>query len=205
MVAWFAPFLTSVWWHIGKYEIKNIFSKSFKSLYFWLGIWVQGPYFDGKNTLHSLSMFITTSELCGFGIGFGIGRKYRPITVSVSVSGRNQNYGFGRSLTLIDQRYSILHAHEDVCSLIIDKLSFWVLMSIPEWRIKLGSYRSQMSDANFVPQRCCCVLRVFLTINFNASDLILILTNLSSSHGDRFKSLQYPFNLNVVLENPIIA
>ena len=99
MVAWFAPFLTSVWWHIGKYEIKNIFSKSFKSLYFWLGIWVQGPYFDGKNTPHSLSMFITTSELCGFGIGFGIGRKYRPITVSVSVSGRNQNGGFGRSLT----------------------------------------------------------------------------------------------------------
>ena len=98
MVAWFAPFLTSVWWHIGKYEIKNIFSKSFKSLYFWLGIWVQGPYFDGKNTPHSLSMFITTSELCGFGIGFGIGRKYRPITVSVSVSGRNQNGGFGRSL-----------------------------------------------------------------------------------------------------------
>ena len=43
-------------------------------------------------------MFITTSELCGFGIGFGIGRKYRPITVSVSVSGRNQNGGFGRSL-----------------------------------------------------------------------------------------------------------
>ena len=99
MVAWFAPFLTSVWWHIGKYEIKNIFSKSFKSLYFWLGIWVQGPYFDGKNTPHSLSMFITTSELCGFGIGFGIGRKYRPITVSVSVSGRNQNGGFGRSLS----------------------------------------------------------------------------------------------------------
>ena len=98
MVAWFAPFLTSVWWHIGKYEIKNIFSKSFKSLYFWLGIWVQGPYFDGKNTPHSLFMFITTSELCGFGIGFGIGRKYRPITVSVSVSGRNQNGGFGRSL-----------------------------------------------------------------------------------------------------------
>ena len=27
MVAWFAPFLTSVWWHIGKYEIKNIFFK----------------------------------------------------------------------------------------------------------------------------------------------------------------------------------
>ena len=43
-------------------------------------------------------MFITTSELCGFGIGFGIGRKYQPITVSVSVSGRNQNSGFGRSL-----------------------------------------------------------------------------------------------------------
>ena len=43
-------------------------------------------------------MFITTSELCGFGIGFGIGRKYRPITVSVSVLGRNQNGGFGRSL-----------------------------------------------------------------------------------------------------------
>ena len=43
-------------------------------------------------------MFITTSELCGFGIGFGIGRKYRPITVSVLVSGRNQNGGFGRSL-----------------------------------------------------------------------------------------------------------
>ena len=103
MVAWFAPFLTSVWWHIGKYEIKNIFSKSFKSLYFWLGIWVQGPYFDGKNTPHSLSMFITTSELCGFGIGFGIGRKYRPITVSVSVSGRNQNGGFGRSLNCLDE------------------------------------------------------------------------------------------------------
>ena len=102
MVAWFAPFLTSVWWHIGKYKIKDIFSKSFKSLYFWLGIWVQGPYFDGKNTPHSLSMFITTSELCGFGIGFGIGRKYRPITVSVSVSGRNQNGGFGRSLQLRD-------------------------------------------------------------------------------------------------------
>ena len=102
MVAWFPPFLTSVWWHIGKYEIKNIFSKSFKSLYFWLGIWVQGPYFDGKNTPHSLSMFITTSELCGFGIGFGIGRKYRPITVSVSVSGRNQNGGFGRSLLRIN-------------------------------------------------------------------------------------------------------
>ena len=99
MVAWFPPFLTSVWWHIGKYEIKNIFSKSFKSLYFWLGIWVQGPYFDGKNTPHSLSMFITTSELCGFGIGFGIGRKYRPITVSVSVSGLNQNSGFSRSLS----------------------------------------------------------------------------------------------------------
>ena len=100
---------------------------------------------------------------------------------------------------------SILHAHEEVCSPIINKLSFWVLMPIPEWRIKLGSYRSQMSDANFVPQRCCCVVRVFFTINFNASDSILILTNLSSSHGDRFKSLQYPFNLNVVLENPIIA
>jgi hypothetical protein len=48
-------------------------------------------------------MFITTSELCGFGIGFGIGRKYRPITVSVSVSGRNQNGGFGRSLFVIEQ------------------------------------------------------------------------------------------------------
>ena len=47
-------------------------------------------------------MFITTSELCGFGIGFGIGRKYRPITVSVSVSGRNQNGGFGRSLMYIE-------------------------------------------------------------------------------------------------------
>ena len=30
--------------------------------------------------------FITTFEICGFGIGYGIGRKYRPITVSVSVS-----------------------------------------------------------------------------------------------------------------------
>ena len=51
-------------------------------------------------------MFITTSELCGFGIGFGIGRKYRPITVSVLVSGRNQNGGFGRSLVLGLQRAS---------------------------------------------------------------------------------------------------
>ena len=33
--------------------------------------------------------FITTSEICGFGIGYGIGRKYRPITVSVSVSALN--------------------------------------------------------------------------------------------------------------------
>ena len=112
MVAWFAPFLTSVWWHIGKYEIKNIFSKSFKSLYFWLGIWVQGPYFDGKNTPHSLSMFITTSELCGFGIGFGIGRKYRPITVSVSVSGRNQNGGFGRSLVWAHWLYRSYYARK---------------------------------------------------------------------------------------------
>ena len=58
-----------------------------------------------KNTPHSLSMFITTSELCGFGIGFGIGRKYRPITVSVSVSGRNQNGGFGRSLITCPYSY----------------------------------------------------------------------------------------------------
>ena len=113
MVAWFAPFLTSVWWHIGKYEIKNIFSKSFKSLYFWLGIWVQGPYFDGKNTPHSLSMFITTSELCGFGIGFGIGRKYRPITVSVSVSGRNQNGGFGRSLKMAPKWFNSLDTNSN--------------------------------------------------------------------------------------------
>ena len=45
--------------------------------------------------------FITTSEICGFGIGFGIGRKYRPITVSVSVLGLNQNSDFGRSLPQI--------------------------------------------------------------------------------------------------------
>ena len=124
MVAWFAPFLTSVWWHIGKYEIKNIFSKSFKSLYFWLGIWVQGPYFDGKNTPHSLSMFITTSELCGFGIGFGIGRKYRPITVSVSVSGRNQNGGFGRSLPLSHFHISYNISDDKKCQFLTFKLNF---------------------------------------------------------------------------------
>ena len=62
----------------------------------WLGIWFQGPYFDGKNIPHSPSKFITTSEICGFSIGFG--RKYQPITVSVSVSCLNQNSGFGRSL-----------------------------------------------------------------------------------------------------------
>ena len=87
MVAWFAPFLTSVWWHIGKYKIKDIFSKSFKSLYFWLGIWVQGPYFDGKK--------YPTLPMYG---GFGIGRKYQPNKVSVLVLDPNQNSGFGCSL-----------------------------------------------------------------------------------------------------------
>ena len=41
----------------------------------------------------------------------------------------------------------------------------------------LGPTDLKMSYANFVPQR------FFFPINFNASDLILILTNLSSSHG----------------------
>ena len=61
-------------------------------------------------------MFITTSELCGFGIGFGIGRKYRPITVSVSVSGRNQNGGFGRSLVASNSP-SHLEAHAGILRL----------------------------------------------------------------------------------------
>ena len=64
-------------------------------------------------------MFITTSELCGFGIGFGIGRKYRPITVSVSVSGRNQNGGFGRSLTTTPR---ILFLEEKVSIIKLGKL-----------------------------------------------------------------------------------
>ena len=67
-------------------------------------------------------MFITTSELCGFGIGFGIGRKYRPITVSVSVSGRNQNGGFGRSLP--QAAAQILSAMEEAAEEEIQGMSF---------------------------------------------------------------------------------
>ena len=66
-----------------------------------------------KNAPLSLSMFIATSELCGFGIGCGIGRKYRPITVSVSVSGRNQNGGF-RSFTSL---FSLLISVRSRCML----------------------------------------------------------------------------------------
>ena len=76
----------------------RIFFQNYSRLIILHGIWIQGPYFDRKNTPHSQRNFITTSEICGIGIGYGIGRKYRPIRVSVSVSDRNQNSGFGRSL-----------------------------------------------------------------------------------------------------------
>ena len=34
IVAWCPPILTSVWWQIGKYEIKNIFFKTIQDLLF---------------------------------------------------------------------------------------------------------------------------------------------------------------------------
>ena len=63
------------------------------------------PYFDGKNTRHSLSKCITTSEVWWFQYWLRYWPKVGPIRVSVSVSDLNQNSGFGRSLaqTLLRQ------------------------------------------------------------------------------------------------------
>ena len=80
-------------------KLKTFFHKYLKIFINWLAIWIQGTYFDRKNTPHSLCKCITTSEICGFGIGYDIGRKYWPIRVWVWVSDLNQNSGFGRSLS----------------------------------------------------------------------------------------------------------
>ena len=92
----FLVVLTSVWWQIGKYEIKNIFSKLF---IFWLGIWVQGPYLYVSELLHL--------KFGCFGINYGIGRKYLPIWVLVS--DLNHNSGFGQSLVQVGLMEDILY------------------------------------------------------------------------------------------------
>ena len=105
MVAWFAPFLTSVWWHIGKYEIKNIFSKSFKSLYFWWNL-SSGNLFWWKK-YPTLPIYV---YYYFWTLWFRYRFRYRP---KVSA---NYSFGFGigpkpkwwfRSFTIADRWYHL--------------------------------------------------------------------------------------------------
>ena len=59
-------------------KLKLIFFNYLKLFIIWLGIWIQGPNFDGKNTPHFLCKYLyvlLNLKFGGFGIGYGIGPK----------------------------------------------------------------------------------------------------------------------------------